>query len=92
MPQDKVLQNIDQFHSDWSKLDKLNKMIALRNERINILTQLRYLTASYRNKGGFTSAEKQSYDNVMDMIRYWESEKAEFDKDVAKELFENLIL
>ena len=40
---------------------------------------LRYLTHAYRSKGGFTPIESQTYDNVMEMIKYWETEKSHDD-------------
>lgn len=79
MAHDIACRNIAQFHSEWSRLDKTNKVLMLKREQKSLVDYLRYLTHAYRSKGGFTPIESQTYDNVMEMIKYWETEKSHDD-------------
>ena len=73
MAHDITCQHIVQLHSEWSKLDETNKVHMLKRDRKSLVDFLRYLTLAYRNKGGFSPIERQSYDNVMEMVKYWET-------------------
>jgi len=75
MAHDITCQHIVQLHSEWSKLDETNKVHMLKRDRKSLVDFLRYLTLAYRNKGGFSPIERQSYDNVMEMVKYWEISK-----------------
>jgi len=56
-----------------SKLDETNKVHMLKRDQKSLVDFLRYLTLAYRSKGGFSPIERQSYDNVMEMVKYWET-------------------
>ena len=88
---DDNLQQIEQFHSEWSKTDLTGKIGILMNRQRELNGWANCLANSRMLRGYFTSEEKAAVRLLQDIQNDLDQHKAEVNQDIYKEISKALL-
>lgn len=83
--------DIEELHSQWSLLDKMNRATYLKREW-NRLNQQAYQLGLYlQGKFYISSQERLAAQHLIDMINSVEAEGMKLREDISKDIFKELV-
>lgn len=82
---------IERFHSEWSRMDKVAKLAYLKG-RWNLLNQMVYQYGLYlKTRTSISQDERQYAQYLIDMINSVDAERAKVMNDFANDAFLELV-
>ena len=88
---DNILQQIEQFHSEWSKTDLTGKIGILMNKQRELNGWANCLANSRMLRGYFTPEEKAAVRLLQDIQNDLDQHKAEVNRDLYNEIGKELL-
>ena len=88
---DNILQQIEDFHSEWSKMDLSEKMGFLMSRQRNLDAWAKSLAYNRFYRGYFTPEEKAAVRLLQDFQNDLDQHKAEVNQDIYKEISKALL-
>ena len=85
------IQEIEQLHSEWSRMDNAAKLAWLTREKIHLNQMLAQMAQYIRIKGGFSNEnERASAQKLLDMISAVDAEGTKVMDDIRNDAFKEL--
>lgn len=88
---DNILQQIEDFHSEWSKMDLSEKIGFLMSRQRNLDAWAKSLAYNRFFRGYFTPEEKAAVRLLQDIQNDLDQHKAEVNQDIYKEISKALL-
>lgn len=86
-----IVRQIEQFHSEWSKMDLGSKMGFLMGKQIEINSWANALARNRAFRGYFTQDEMAAVQQLQDVQNELDRHKAEVNRDLYNEISKELI-
>ena len=86
-----IVRQIEQFHSEWSKMDLGSKMGFLMSKQIEINSWANVLARNRAFRGYFTQDEMAAVQQLQDVQNELDRHRAEVNRDLYNEISKELI-
>ena len=86
-----IVRQIEQFHSEWSKMDQGSKMAFLMSKQLEISSWANTLVKNRAFRGYFTIDEMAAVRQLQDVQNELNHYKAEVNRDLYNEITKELI-